>query len=97
MRCWSATVELGDRVRIGPNCYLKDCRIDADTEIHPNCVVDRAVVGPRNVIGPFARLRPESVLHGDVHIGNFVEVKKSEIGAGQQGQSPDLPGRRHRR
>ena len=77
-------VELGDRVRIGPNCYLKDCRVDADTEIHPNCVVDRASIGPRNVIGPFARIRPDSVLHGDVHIGNFVEVKKSEIGAGSK-------------
>ncbi len=78
------TVELGDRVRIGPNCYLKDCRIDADTEIHPNCVIDRAIVGPRNSIGPFARLRPETVLHNDVHIGNFVEVKKSDIGAGSK-------------
>jgi bifunctional UDP-N-acetylglucosamine pyrophosphorylase / glucosamine-1-phosphate N-acetyltransferase len=77
-------VELGDRVSIGPNCYLKDCRIDADTEIHPNCVVDRARIGPRNSIGPFARLRPESVLHEDVHIGNFVEVKKSEIGPGSK-------------
>lgn len=78
------TVELGDRVRVGPNCYLKDCRVAADTEIHPNCVIDRAVIGPRNVIGPFARLRPDSVLHGDVHIGNFVEVKKSEIGQGSK-------------
>lgn len=77
-------VTLGDRVRIGPNCYLKDCRIDADTELHPNCVVDRATIGPRNSIGPFARIRPESVLHEDVHIGNFVEVKKSEIGAGSK-------------
>ncbi|HEX2492275.1 MAG TPA: bifunctional UDP-N-acetylglucosamine diphosphorylase/glucosamine-1-phosphate N-acetyltransferase GlmU, partial [Steroidobacter sp.] len=67
-------VELGDRVRIGANCCLKDCRIEADAEIHPNCVIDRAVVGPRSSIGPFARLRPESVLHEDVHIGNFVEV-----------------------
>jgi bifunctional UDP-N-acetylglucosamine pyrophosphorylase / glucosamine-1-phosphate N-acetyltransferase len=77
-------VELGDRVRIGPNCFLKDCRIAADTDIHPNCVIDRAVIGPRNSIGPFARIRPESVLHEDVHIGNFVEVKKSEIGAGSK-------------
>lgn len=77
-------VKLGDRVRIGPNCYLKDCSIDADTEVHPNCVIDRAVVGPRNSIGPFARLRPDSVLHEEVHIGNFVEVKKSEIGAGSK-------------
>jgi bifunctional UDP-N-acetylglucosamine pyrophosphorylase/glucosamine-1-phosphate N-acetyltransferase len=78
------TVELGDRVRIGPNCYLKDCRIASDTEVHPNCVIDRAEIGPRNSIGPFARIRPESVLHEDVHIGNFVEVKKSEIGAGSK-------------
>jgi bifunctional UDP-N-acetylglucosamine pyrophosphorylase/glucosamine-1-phosphate N-acetyltransferase len=77
-------VELGDRVRIGANCWLKDCRIEADTELHPNCVVDRASIGPRNSIGPFARIRPESVLHEDVHIGNFVEVKKSEIGAGSK-------------
>ena len=77
-------VELGDRVRIGPNCYLKDCRIDADTEIHPNCVIDRTAIGARCSIGPFARLRPESVLHEEVHIGNFVEVKKSEIGAGSK-------------
>jgi bifunctional UDP-N-acetylglucosamine pyrophosphorylase / glucosamine-1-phosphate N-acetyltransferase len=77
-------VVLGDRVRIGPNCYLKDCRIDADTEIHPHCVIDRATIGPRCSIGPFARLRPASVLHEEVHIGNFVEVKKSEIGAGSK-------------
>jgi bifunctional UDP-N-acetylglucosamine pyrophosphorylase / glucosamine-1-phosphate N-acetyltransferase len=78
------SVELGDRVRIGPNCYLKDCRIGADTEIHPNCVIDRTVIGAKCSIGPFARLRPDSVLHDEVHIGNFVEVKKSEIGAGSK-------------
>jgi bifunctional UDP-N-acetylglucosamine pyrophosphorylase/glucosamine-1-phosphate N-acetyltransferase len=77
-------VKLGDRVSIGPNCYLRDCSIDADTEVHPNCVIDRAAIGPRNSIGPFARIRPDSVLHEDVHIGNFVEVKKSEIGAGSK-------------
>jgi bifunctional UDP-N-acetylglucosamine pyrophosphorylase/glucosamine-1-phosphate N-acetyltransferase len=78
------TVELGDRVRIGPNCYLKDCRIGADTEVHPNCVIDRTTIGATCSIGPFARLRPESVLHDEVHIGNFVEVKKSEIGRGSK-------------
>lgn len=77
-------VVLGDRVQVGPNCYLKDCQIGDDTQLHPNCVINQARVGPRNSIGPFARLRPESVLHEDVHIGNFVEVKKSEIGAGSK-------------
>jgi bifunctional UDP-N-acetylglucosamine pyrophosphorylase / glucosamine-1-phosphate N-acetyltransferase len=80
----SGEVVLGDRVRIGPNNVLNQCRIDADTEIHPNCVIDRSRIGPRNSIGPFARLRPDSVLHESVHIGNFVEVKKSEIGAGSK-------------
>jgi bifunctional UDP-N-acetylglucosamine pyrophosphorylase/glucosamine-1-phosphate N-acetyltransferase len=74
-------VELGDRVRIGPNCFLQDCRVDADTEIRPNCVIESARIGPRCVIGPFARIRPDSVLQEDVHIGNFVEVKKSQVGA----------------
>ena len=78
------SVSLGDRVCIGPNCYLQECRIEADTEIHPNCVIDRAQVGSHNSIGPFARLRPESVLKENVHIGNFVEVKKSQIGAGSK-------------
>jgi bifunctional UDP-N-acetylglucosamine pyrophosphorylase / glucosamine-1-phosphate N-acetyltransferase len=77
-------VKLGDRVRIGPNCYLRDCEIGADTELFPNCVMDRAVIGTGCQVGPFARLRPGTVLHQDVHIGNFVELKKSEIGAGSK-------------
>ena len=77
-------ITLGDRVRIGANCWLRECQIGDDTELHPNCVIDRSSIGPRNSIGPFARVRPQSVLHEDVHIGNFVEVKKSEIGAGSK-------------
>jgi bifunctional UDP-N-acetylglucosamine pyrophosphorylase/glucosamine-1-phosphate N-acetyltransferase len=77
-------VKLGNRVRIGPNCYVRDAEIGDDTELFPNCVVDNAVIGPNCRIGPFARLRPETRLERDVHIGNFVEVKKSEIGAGSK-------------
>jgi bifunctional UDP-N-acetylglucosamine pyrophosphorylase/glucosamine-1-phosphate N-acetyltransferase len=77
-------VVLGDRARIGPNNFLRNCEIGADTEVHPNCVIDKSTIGPRNSIGPFARIRPDSRLHEDVHIGNFVEVKKSEIGAGSK-------------
>jgi bifunctional UDP-N-acetylglucosamine pyrophosphorylase / glucosamine-1-phosphate N-acetyltransferase len=77
-------VELGDRARIGPNCYLKDCRIGADTELHPNCVIDRTSIGARCSIGPFARMRPGAELHDEVHIGNFVEVKNSVVGAGSK-------------
>jgi bifunctional UDP-N-acetylglucosamine pyrophosphorylase/glucosamine-1-phosphate N-acetyltransferase len=74
-------VHLGARVKIGPNCTIRDSSIGADTEIHANCVVDGAVVGENCRIGPFARLRPDTILHRDVHIGNYVEVKNTEIGS----------------
>jgi bifunctional UDP-N-acetylglucosamine pyrophosphorylase / glucosamine-1-phosphate N-acetyltransferase len=73
-------VHLGARVNIGPNCLIRDSHIGADTEIRANSVIEGAVVGENCRIGPFARLRPETVLHRDVHIGNYVEVKNSEIG-----------------
>jgi bifunctional UDP-N-acetylglucosamine pyrophosphorylase/glucosamine-1-phosphate N-acetyltransferase len=75
-------VSLGNRVRIGPNVLIRDCEIGDDAEIHANCVLDRAKVGARAIVGPFARLRPEAVLHEEVHVGNFVEVKKSVLHKG---------------
>ena len=78
------TVKLGNRVKIGPNCFVRDAQIGEDSEIFPNSVIDNAIVGPRCLVGPFARLRPEAHLESDVHIGNFVEVKKSHIGAGSK-------------
>ena len=77
-------VTLGDRVHIGANCVIKDTSIAAGTVLLPNCVTDRAQVGEACIIGPFTRLRPEALLHRDVHLGNFVEVKKSEIGVGSK-------------
>ncbi|MGE0114543.1 MAG: bifunctional UDP-N-acetylglucosamine diphosphorylase/glucosamine-1-phosphate N-acetyltransferase GlmU [Steroidobacteraceae bacterium] len=78
------SVHLDDGVRIGPNCFLKDTRVGAGTELFANCVSDRAVIGPNCNIGPFARLRPDAELADHVHIGNFVEVKKSRIGSGSK-------------
>jgi bifunctional UDP-N-acetylglucosamine pyrophosphorylase / glucosamine-1-phosphate N-acetyltransferase len=77
-------VRIGDRTKIGPNCYIKDTEIGADTEIFPCCVFDRARVGSNCNVGPFARLRPEATLADEVHIGNFVEIKKSRIGKGSK-------------
>lgn len=77
-------VKLGDRVSIGPNCYLRDVEIGADTVLLPNCVIDQAVIGPGCSIGPFARFRPATRLSAGVHIGNFVEVKNSVIGDGSK-------------
>jgi bifunctional UDP-N-acetylglucosamine pyrophosphorylase/glucosamine-1-phosphate N-acetyltransferase len=75
-------VKLGSRVKIGPNCYVRDTEIGDDTEVFPNCVIDKASIGPRCNIGPFARFRPSSTLGTAVHIGNFVEVKNSQLGDG---------------
>jgi bifunctional UDP-N-acetylglucosamine pyrophosphorylase/glucosamine-1-phosphate N-acetyltransferase len=73
-------VHLGARVKIGPNCLIRESRIGADTEINANSVIEYAVVEENCRIGPFARLRPDTVLARDVHIGNFVEVKNAKIG-----------------
>src|SRR6516162_2326974 len=74
-------VALGDRVHIGAGCVVRDSEIGADTQVHPHCVIDGAVIGPSCSIGPFARLRPTATLAAQVHIGNFVEVKNSRLGA----------------
>ena len=78
------SVTIGDRVRIGPNCVIRDTEIGADSEIFANCVLDHAVIGPSCKVGPFARLRPGAALARDVHIGNFVEVKNAQIDAGSK-------------
>jgi bifunctional UDP-N-acetylglucosamine pyrophosphorylase/glucosamine-1-phosphate N-acetyltransferase len=78
------TVSLGDGVRVGPNVLLRNMRIDAGAVIHANCVLEQSEVGPGCLIGPYARLRPGSKLGRDVHVGNFVEVKKTEIADGSK-------------
>lgn len=74
-------VELGDGVRIGANCVLRNVSVGAGARINPCSVLDDARIGPQCQIGPFARIRPGTVLGEDVHIGNFVEVKNSDIAA----------------
>lgn len=73
-------VVLGDHVSVGPYCVIKNTVIGESTIIDAYSHFDKAVVGKNAKIGPFARLRPEAVLANDVHIGNFVEIKKSSIG-----------------
>ena len=72
-------VELADRVVVGANCVLKNCRIGSGARLAPFCHIEDAIVGPDDIIGPYARLRPGTELGRDVHIGNFVEVKNSTI------------------
>ncbi len=75
---------LGDNVIIGANTLIKDSVIEADVEILANCIIENAIVGKGSRVGPFARLRPQAELADNVHIGNFVEIKKSTIAAGSK-------------
>jgi bifunctional UDP-N-acetylglucosamine pyrophosphorylase/glucosamine-1-phosphate N-acetyltransferase len=77
-------VKLGNNVFIGANSQLKDCEIADNVVIKPNSLIDGAVVGEGAEIGPFARLRPGTVLAENVHIGNFVETKKAQLGKGSK-------------
>ncbi len=77
-------VTLGDGVRVGANSVIRDSRIGDGAQIFENCVIDRAEVGAESLVGPFARLRPEAALAPRVHVGNFVEIKKSDVGEGSK-------------
>jgi len=77
-------VRLAAGVSIGPNCLLRDCTVGSGTEIFANCVIEGATIGAGARIGPFSRLRPESVLADGVHVGNFVELKKAQVGKGSK-------------
>jgi bifunctional UDP-N-acetylglucosamine pyrophosphorylase / glucosamine-1-phosphate N-acetyltransferase len=77
-------VTIGDDVRVGPNCVLKNVSIGAGTEVLAFSHLDGAEIGERCRVGPFARLRPGANLAEDVHVGNFVEVKASRLGAGSK-------------
>jgi bifunctional UDP-N-acetylglucosamine pyrophosphorylase/glucosamine-1-phosphate N-acetyltransferase len=73
-------VVLGDGVRIGPNCVLRNVTVGDGTEVHAFSHLENSQIGLRCRIGPYARLRPGSSLSDEVHIGNFVEVKASRLG-----------------
>src|SRR5262249_4604714 len=70
-------VEVADNVSIGAHCVIRNTRIASGVVIQPFCHIDSAVIGTNASVGPFARLRPGAELADEVHIGNFVEIKKS--------------------
>jgi bifunctional UDP-N-acetylglucosamine pyrophosphorylase/glucosamine-1-phosphate N-acetyltransferase len=79
---FEGTVALGDDVRIGAHCVVRDATIASGAVIQPFTHIEGARIGPGAIIGPFARLRPGAELGEDVHIGNFVEVKNSTLAKG---------------
>ncbi|MCW8807280.1 MAG: bifunctional UDP-N-acetylglucosamine diphosphorylase/glucosamine-1-phosphate N-acetyltransferase GlmU [Rhodanobacter sp.] len=77
-------VLLGDDVRIGAFTRLRDVQLASGTQVQSHCDLDGVVTHGPCTIGPFARLRPGTELDGGVHVGNFVEIKKTRIGEGSK-------------
>ena len=77
-------VTLGNGVKIGPYCVIKEASIEANAQIHAFSHIERAQVGEFAVVGPYARLRPGAELAKNSHVGNFVEIKNSQIGEGSK-------------
>jgi len=81
---FEGSVMLGDGVRVGAHCVIRNATVAAGAVIHPFTHIEGATVGASAVVGPYARLRPGAELGASVHIGNFVEVKNSSLGAGSK-------------
>ncbi|MDG2525234.1 bifunctional UDP-N-acetylglucosamine diphosphorylase/glucosamine-1-phosphate N-acetyltransferase GlmU [Stenotrophomonas sp. HITSZ_GD] len=77
-------VELGDGVVIGPFTRLRDVKLAAGTVVRAHCDLEGVVAEGAVQIGPYARLRPGTVLADGVHVGNFVETKKARLGVGSK-------------
>ena len=73
-------LKLGNNISIAPNCVIKDAVIGNNVKIFANSIIENSIIGNDCHIGPFARIRPDSVLDDQVHVGNFVEIKKSLLG-----------------
>ena len=78
---FEGNVMIGQGVTIGAYCVIKNSRIADNVNIKPFTHIDEATIGSDSQIGPYARLRPGTVLGSEVHVGNFVEIKNSEFGA----------------
>jgi bifunctional UDP-N-acetylglucosamine pyrophosphorylase / glucosamine-1-phosphate N-acetyltransferase len=81
---FEGNVALGDNVSVASGCVLKNVTIANDTQIAPYSVLDDAIVGADCRIGPYARLRPGTKLADGAHVGNFVELKNTELGKGSK-------------
>jgi len=81
---FEGVVSLADNVQIGANCIIKNSTIGTNVEIKPNSIIEDTVIEANCSVGPFARLRPGSVMKQDSHVGNFVEMKKTTLGAGSK-------------
>ncbi len=77
-------VTLGDNVKIAANCVIKNANIASNTQILPFTHIEDALIGKNSRIGPYARLRPGTTLAAETHVGNFVELKNSQVNIGSK-------------
>lgn len=77
-----AGTRVGDGARLDAGCVLTDVVVAAGAYLKPYTVASEATIGARAEVGPFAHLRPKTVLDDDVKVGNFVETKKAHLMAG---------------
>lgn len=81
---FEGNVTLGDNVKVASHCVIKNATIKAGTQIAPFTHIDDTEIGENSRIGPYARLRPGTVLQSDTHIGNFVELKNAQVDVGSK-------------
>lgn len=81
---FNGKVSIGNNVSIGANCIITDSIVADNVEIKPNTMIESSQIGERSSAGPFARLRPNSVLDEGAHVGNFVEMKNTTLGSGSK-------------
>ena len=77
-------VTIGDNVTIGANCVIKNTTIESGVVMQPMCCVELAHIGADSKVGPFARIRPGTKLSSETHVGNFVEIKNSNVAKGSK-------------
>src|SRR5699024_1515120 len=77
-------VRLGDDVTIGAHCVIRNSTLASGARVEPHSMLDGAQVGEQCIVGPFARLRPGARLARSARVGNFVEIKQSEVGEGSK-------------
>src|SRR5450830_1886969 len=81
---FEGNVTLGDNVKVAANCVIKNTSIAAGTRIAPFTHIDDTRIGENSRIGPYARLRPGTTLAAETHVGNFVEIKNSQVDIGSK-------------